>query len=79
MDPPRIVKNKCEEFGDPRECACDKNYTKPNHGFFLARQNWTPIFIKFPLFGPTTIPECFLDIVIPSEYHFQKPYMTVET
>ena len=60
----------CREDEDWRDCACDKGFKIPEHGMFIQSGNWFPIREKVPIFSPGSVPECFLDIVYPSDMFF---------
>ena len=72
-DEPRVFKNHCTKEEDWRECACDKDYERPDHGLFIKPGNWKPIYESVPVFSPGSISSCFSDIIIPSHLHMSTP------
>lgn len=69
IDEPRVLKGDCEKSADWKRCACDANFTDFNHGYFIRPCNWQPIYEKVPVLSAASIPQCYLDIIIPSRYH----------
>ena len=74
-DEPRVFNGNCTSPDqDWRYCACSPDFVKPTlpgHGVFLEKGGWRPHYEKVPVFSPTTIPNCFIDIVIVSYLHVE--------
>ena len=74
LDQPRVFKNPCEVSQKWTDCACDKGYILPNHGFFFNSNYYLGVKEKAPIFSPGTVSSCFSDILMPSHLHLQAHY-----
>lgn len=63
---PRVLKYSCLEGGKRAEFFCDVGYERPEHGFFTKPCRWNPVTEVLPIFSTSKIPECFVDILLPT-------------
>lgn len=70
-DAPQIEKHECLNKVAWKTCACDTDYIQPDHGVFLydGMKSTGTRYKNFPIFGSATIPECYIDILLPAPYH----------
>ena len=75
-DGPQVHKNKCSKVMNFLDCACDKEYKPEPHGYFLNGNQAGPSKFYSLVFGAATIPECFVDILVPSYYHLEEAWVS---
>ena len=54
------------------KCSCDKDYEIPGHSFFKKPCIWPVTNVKMPIFSSGILPECFADILVPSQYNAEQ-------
>ena len=62
---PRALKYNYLKGGIKEEFLCDRSFERPKHGFFIKPCRWNPVHEFVPVFSPSKVPECFLDILFP--------------
>ena len=78
-DEPRVLKRQeCRAEKDWVKCSCDKDYEVPAHGAFLKPCIWKAIYEKAPIFSAAVLPECFADILVPSNFHIRHEYFKIK-
>ena len=63
---PRVLKYNNLKGGMKEELLCDRGFEKPKHGLFTQPCSWSPVNELIPIFGPSKVPECFIDILLPT-------------